>query len=214
MKKFYNKNFIFIIISLFLIAIITIYFFNKNTDEVNIISDNFYVGNSSHEAQTVQIVIHITGEINSPGILYLEENSRIANAIDKAGGLTNNADLAKVNLAYELKDGQKIYIPSIYDEDISSYITETAGNNVLDDSSSNNSSTININNATQSELESLPGIGKSTANKIIDYRIKNGKFKTVEDIMNVSRYWRKQVQSNKRVYFNLKQIICTLFQSW
>lgn len=191
MKKFYNKNFIFIIIPLFLIAIISMYVFSKNTDEVSITNDNFYVDNSVQETPSDKIVIHIAGEVNSPGILYLETNSRIADAIDKAGGLTVNADLSKVNLAYELKDGQKIYIPSIYDESISNYITESAGNNVLDNSTFQEKETININIATQNELETLPGVGKSTANKIIEYRTKNGKFKAIEDIMNVSRHRRK-----------------------
>lgn len=191
MKKFYNKNFIFIIIPLFLIAIISMYFFSKITDEVTITNDNFYVDNSVQESPADKIVIHIAGEVNSPGILYLETNSRIVDAIDKAGGLTVNADLSKVNLAYELKDGQKIYIPSIYDESISNYITESAGNNVLDNSTFQEKETININLATQNELETLPGVGKSTANKIIEYRTKNGKFKAIEDIMNVSRHRRK-----------------------
>ena len=79
-------------------------------------------------------------------------------------------------------DGQKIYIPSIYDENDITYLFTDAGENVI----SSSSNTININIATQSELESIPGIGSSTAIKILEYRNKNGKFKKIEDIMNVN----------------------------
>ena len=189
MKIFFNKNFFVIIISYILIIIVSLYFFTKDTRQVTVNTNDFYFDNSTEEVKISQIAIHITGEINSPGILYLDTNSRICDAINKAGGVTANADLNMVNLAYELNDGQKIYIPSIYDENKIDYIDNTAGENVLDDSTQEKNKVININSATQSELESLPGIGESTANKIIDYRNKNGKFKTIEDLKNISRHW-------------------------
>lgn len=195
MKIFNNKNLLIIIISIILIIITSIYFFTRNTQEISFSSNDLLITGSNQEnkeekLQEIKIIVHIAGEVNSPGIIYLNEHSRIADAIALAGGTTDIADINRINLAYELQDGQKIYIPSIYDEDISDYISDSAGNNVLDSSTN---STININKATQEELESLPGIGKSTATKIIDYRTKNGKFKTIEDLMNVSRNWRKQV---------------------
>ena len=84
-----------------------------------------------------------------------------------------------------MQDGQKVYIPSINDTQVETYIQNDAGDNVIVQDSSS-SSLININSATQSELDSLPGIGPSTASKIIDYRNKNGDFKNIEDLMNVS----------------------------
>lgn len=198
MKIFNNKNLLIIIISIILIIITSIYFFTRNTKEISFSSNDLLIAgpnqeNKGEEVQEITIVVHIAGEVNSPGIIYLNEHSRIADAITLAGGTTDIADIDKINLAYELQDGQKIYIPSIYDEDVSNYISDSAGNNVLDSSTNSKNSTININKATQEELETLPGIGKSTATKIIDYRSKNGKFKTIEDLMNVSRNWRKQV---------------------
>ena len=83
-------------------------------------------------------------------------------------------------------DGQKIYIPSIYDKDDISYIYNDAGQNILVSDGSSSTLVININSATQTDLETLPGIGSSTASKIIDYRTKNGKFKKIEDLMNIS----------------------------
>jgi len=196
MKNFNKKNLLIISISIILIILTSIHFFTKDSKEIYLNSNDFLIDETNQEdkkeeIQKAKIVVHIAGEVNFPGVIYLEEHSRISDAIVKAGGATDIADINKVNLAYELQDGQKIYIPSIYDEDISDYISNNAGNNVLDSSTNSKNSIININKATQEELESLPGIGKSTATKIIDYRNKNGKFKTIEDLMNISRNWRK-----------------------
>lgn len=141
------------------------------------------------------IKIHISGEVNYNGILELREGSRIDDAIKQAGGITQNADIKKINLAYELSDGQKIYIPSFEDEENKEYITENSGleNEEKDEK-------ININKATQTELETLPGIGPSLALKIIKYREENGKFTNVEELKNVSG-----VGENK--YEELKELI-------
>ena len=117
------------------------------------------------------------------------------------GGLTDLANLAKVNLAYLLKDGQKIYIPSIDDNSDLEYIQNTAGENVVVTDSGSNSNLININTATEAELIKLPGVGSSTANKIIDYRNKNGNFKNIEDLKNVNGIGNAKFES-------LKEYIC------
>ncbi len=95
-------------------------------------------------------------------------------------------------------DGQKIYIPNIYDDNNLNYIDNTAGENII---VSGNSNLININSATQLELEAIPSVGASTAQKIIDYRNKNGKFKKLEDIMNVSGIGEAK-------FNNIKNYIC------
>lgn len=141
-----------------------------------------------------KIVIHITGAVHKTGILVLTEGARIADAIDAANGATEQADLDEVNLAYILEDGQKIYIPSKNDKNKENstdkkYITKESGNNVIVDSkntSKGENIKVNINTATQSELETLSGIGPSIASKIIEYREKNGKFEKVEELQNVS----------------------------
>lgn len=151
------------------------------------------------------IIVHISGAVNKEGIVELKENSRIADVIEEAEGLKEEACIDEINLAYVLEDGMKIHIPT--KEEINSkkesesqeYITKSSGTNIEDDSKSNNNSSqssngttlvqnskININTATQTELETLPGIGPSTAVKIINYREQQGKFKSVEDIKNVS----------------------------
>lgn len=135
------------------------------------------------------IIVHITGEVKNPGVVQVKEGSRIKDVIEAAGGMTEFANVNKVNLAYEVSDGQKIYIPNISDvlNEKQEIISVTSGENVIvDGTESNNNSKVNINTATQTELETLTGIGPSIASKIIEYRMDNGKFNSIEEIKNVS----------------------------
>ena len=132
---------------------------------------------------TQKIYVYITGEVNVPSVVMLNENSRIIDAINV------------------LKDGMKVNIPN--DNDLKNnsnfeYITMSSGDGRNDEndgasdgkifgsSSAHSISFVNINTATQTELETLPGIGPSIALKIINYRKENGKFAAIEDIKNVS----------------------------
>lgn len=137
------------------------------------------------DEEVEEIIVHITGEVNKPGIVVLKSNSRIADAINKAGGATKEADLNQINLAYILEDGQKIYIPN-KNEKIGEdeYITEGNGNNIGNNNSKEGEK-VNINEAMQTELEELPGIGPSLASRIIEYREQNGDFKKIEELQNV-----------------------------
>lgn len=200
-----NKKKILIAIVLIIILIIglIIYILNNKTndeldmnsfmtkeDNVNKIQTENVESVDKAEEKVSEIAVHITGEVKKTGILYLPEGARLIDAIKKAGGDTKEADLSQVNLAYQLQDGEKIYIPN-KKEKINEYITSGNGNNGIkeEENSSNNSKgenkKVNLNTATQSELDSLPGIGPSTAQKIIDYREENGKFNKVEDLQNV-----------------------------
>lgn len=146
-----------------------------------------------------KIYIYVSGEVNNPGVVILDEGSRIIDAIDSAGGITRNANITKINLAYVLEDGTKVNVPSNKDlknDSSFDYITRSSGDgneeeksSIKDEgqkSSSKINSKVNINTATQTELETLPGIGPSLALKIINYRKENGKFSNIEEIKNVS----------------------------
>ncbi len=192
-----NKK-IYIIISI-CITIVYIgikYVFNQE-ENVEFEESLFVEENVQNEVvqEPQKIKIHITGEVNNEGIVELEEGSRIDDAIKAAGDITVLADLSKVNLAYELSDGQKVYIPSV-NEEIEEYATSDAGENVLEEKSSSNGK-ININIANSEELQTISGIGESLANKIIDYRNSNGKFKNVEDLKNVSGIGDKKFEDIK-----------------
>ena len=177
---------------------------NKET-KVDNLTDEEYKIDENDEV----IIVHITGAVRNWGIIELPMNSRIADAIEKAGGLTEEADISNVNLAYILEDGMKVRIPSINDivedgKQEENYISKENGENVVDFSKNNSKSVndvVNINTATQTELETLTGIGTSTALKIVNYRNENGKFESIEDIKNVSGIGEAK-------FNNIKRLIC------
>lgn len=136
---------------------------------------------NTQETDEEKIVVYITGEVVNQGVIELKYGSRISDAIEKAGGLTQSANINNVNLAYKLEDGQKIYIPNINEEETEIIKDEEDGAI----GSGKTEEVININKATQVELQKLQGIGESLSKSIIDYREENGRFKTVEEIMNV-----------------------------
>lgn len=188
-------------IVVYIIAVIVvigmIYFiYNKNQVNNDDLENDILVSNTStkeeEKDEQEQIVVHVTGSVKSPGIVKLKDGSRIEDAIEAAGGLTENADISKVNLAYVLEDGIKIKIPSSSEEDIGDgdVLIDGSGENVVeeDDSQSTNQNGkgININKADETELQTLPGIGASLASRIVEYRKQNGKFANIEDIKNVS----------------------------
>ncbi len=226
MKKINKKNSIILLSICILLGIISygIHFYNSRTyeefektenvkelipyeEEIQNSDNTEKIDNSNDEV----IIVHITGAVKNWGIIELPTNSRIADAIEKAGGLTEEADISNVNLAYQLEDGMKIKIPTINEtvdnkeiDSIKDYISMESGENVT--SSNKNKTTskiniVNINSATQTELETLPGIGTSTALKIINYRNENGKFTSIEDIKNVSGIGESKFEA-------IKELIC------
>ena len=140
-----------------------------------------------------KIIVHISGEVISPGVISLEEGARIVDAINMADGVTEEADLSKVNLAYVLEDAQKIYIPNINEKEEKEIVENMEDGVVISGSgisngndSKNENVKININTANVKELQKLSGIGESIALRIVTYRKENGKFNSIEDLKNVS----------------------------
>lgn len=173
-----------------ILAIVYYFSSHKESDNYeNLLAESVVVNNTATEEtveETSTIKVYMTGEVNNPGVIELEEGARIQDAIEGAGGIKPEANLKDVNLAYEVEDGEKIYIPNVSEE--TTETTESAGTATESStgSSSNSKGKININKATASELTAIPGVGESTAQKIIAYREENGKFKAIEDIKNVS----------------------------
>ena len=188
-KEIKNKKKIIIVIvslimALIIIKLIDIYYQkeNKNEEQINYnemvaeeVEDNL-------KNEEDKIVIYITGEVVNQGVIELEYGSRISDAIEKAGGITETANINNVNLAYKLEDGQKIYIPNINETEVE--IVQEGEDGVVVDSSEDEE-IININNATSTQLQNLQGIGETLAQNIIDYREENGRFKNIEELMNV-----------------------------
>lgn len=115
---------------------------------------NATVDLTNQKNEKKNIIVHVAGQVKDEGIIELEEGARVADAIEEAGGLLDDADLSNINLAYILSDGQKIYIPSIYDEQ--SQEEESILNlGIVDNNQITNNSKININTATQTQLQSI-----------------------------------------------------------
>lgn len=188
------------------VVVIIIYYINStkdvyNYEELNTVEDT-KLDTKKEETEEDKIVVHVTGAVKNEGVVEVKENARINDVIAAAGGLADDVDLKNVNLAYIVEDGQKIYIPSIKDNeenrDDGEIVTENAGENVLkEEEESGKNSVININTANIEALTAIPGVGSATAEKIVTYRKENGKFKTVEDIKNVSGIGDKKYEAIK-----------------
>ncbi|MDA1329659.1 MAG: ComEA family DNA-binding protein [Chloroflexi bacterium] len=114
------------------------------------------------------IVIHVSGGVLAPGVYELARGSRAQDAVEAAGGASEDADLDRVNLARVLQDAQQLYIPRVGEGDVDGVRFP-----------------ININVATVEQLALLPGIGEITAQAILDYRDSKGPFNRIEDIQKV-----------------------------
>ena len=189
-KEKNKKIFAIIVILIILIAVIAIKmqdkYYQKNSDvDVGL---SKIVTEEKEEELDEKIKVYITGEVNNEGVIELPQGSRIVDAIDKAGGKTQQADLKNVNLAYELEDGQKIYIPNKEDNLIDDFeVVDDGTEGIVNDNEKNN--VININKASEVDLQTLPGIGEGLATSIVKYRNENGNFKNIEDLKQVPRNW-------------------------
>lgn len=138
------------------------------------------------------VTVHICGAVMKPGVYTLPLGSRLYEGIEMAGGFRSDSDMEFLNLAYLLEDGTQIIIPTI-DEAEDMRASQTVGEDILikranndSDAVSKSEGKVNINTADMTLLCTLPGIGESRAESIIEYRTTNGSFETTEDIMKVT----------------------------
>jgi competence protein ComEA len=122
---------------------------------------------------TLTVVVHVVGAVESPGVIELPENSRIVDALAKAGGAREDAILSGINLARVLFDGEQIVVPSQADEPAAVSIDAPPG-------------LVSLSRGTSAELETLPRVGPATAARIIAWREENGPFTSVDDVLAVS----------------------------
>ncbi|MGA9172525.1 MAG: helix-hairpin-helix domain-containing protein [Thermoactinomyces sp.] len=137
------------------------------------------------------IVIDIKGAVGHPGIYRLEQDARVYDALEKAGGARKDADLNRVNLAQPLTDGMVVYIPKQGETDPGGWMMTSEEGNPQGTSASDK---IHINQATLEELEQLNGIGPSKAKNIFQYREEHGPFRTIEEIANVPGIGEKTLE--------------------
>lgn len=126
-----------------------------------------------------RIYVHVGGAVREPGLYRLREGSRVDDALRAAGGLLEDADPDALNLAARVKDGDKVLVPSRSGQG------EAAAAGMGAAAGGMQGALVNLNTATLAELETLPGIGPALAQRILDYRERNGGFRTVEDLLEV-----------------------------
>ena len=143
------------------------------------------------EASTTQetvIFVDIKGAVKNPGVYQMKVGDRVKDALDAAGGLTEEADSQKVNLAKRLEDQMVIVVPKVGEEAEEIPAGETRNEATKEGK-------VNINTATVEELKTLKGVGEKKAEAIIEYRKKNGSFQTKEDLMKVRGIGKKLFES-------------------
>lgn len=153
-----------VILSIAITPLIYKYFTVPTSDEASVDDNNF-----SHS-----VTVYVTGEVNNPGVYTLTNEDRVEDAIKAAGGLKESAFIEYTNLAQRLYDEQYINIPSANEQNKSNKSTTKVYTGV-----------ININTADVDEFCQLPGIGKTIASRIVEYRNNVGNFEDIRDIMNV-----------------------------
>ncbi len=172
-----------------LVAVIVVS--SSSSEDIEFITEN------DMESNTKTIFVDVAGAVERPGVYQLDSKARINDALIAAGGLSESADRVwvskTINLASIVKDGAKIYI-----KDTSNQQTGASSQQAEVQGLSTNQEMININTASQSELEKLPGVGSATALKIVNYR-QNNPFSSIEDLMKVPGIGEKTFEKMKEM---------------
>ncbi|MCR4955593.1 MAG: helix-hairpin-helix domain-containing protein [Lachnospiraceae bacterium] len=148
---------------------------NKSETVVTTFSENEEKVETKQEEKTSNIYVQIDGAVKKPGIYEVAKGSRVFQVVELAGGLKKNASTSSVNQAARVKDEQQIYIATVGEEKAA-----------LEQSTKEESGKVNINLADREALMTIPGIGESKADAIINYREENGSFHSIEDLMKIS----------------------------
>ena len=191
MEKYLNKEFllsnkekIIKVAAIIILVVVAFFIFVIGDDDdekeqmmIDTQQQNLITGENVPEENTsAKIIVDVAGAVNSPKVVELPADSRVADAIAAAGGLTKDADTSQINQAAFLNDGEKIYIPEIGENEDSGLNTSSIAQQA---------SKIDINTATSEELQTLNGVGPATAEKIISYRSDVGYFRDIDELKNV-----------------------------
>ena len=130
---------------------------------------------SAEVTSAPELAVYVCGQVVNPGVVYLQPEARVVDAVEAAGGLTEEADTEYINLAARVSDGEKLYIPDLQEGEILRKQEQELA-----------SGYVNINTADAELLMTLPGIGERKAQDIIDYRREHGRFSAKEDVMKIS----------------------------
>lgn len=134
------------------------------------------------------VVVHVVGAVRRAGVVSLGAGSRVSVAIDRAGGATPEADLARLNLARVVVDGERLYVPKAGETEVPAALDDAGAVSGAGGSGggADAEEVVDLNSADQAALETLPGIGPSLAGRILAWRDEHGRFGSVEDLLDVS----------------------------
>lgn len=169
-----------------LIVLTIIGYFSLPKNEIYLTNEKEISGEYLENTKEELIYVHIEGAIENPGVKEVKKGTRIFELIEISGGALDEADLSRINLANVLKDEQKIMIPYKIEELEQKEIVSNSKVSKNEINTYSNSKLVNINYSNLEELMTLSGIGKTMAQRIIDYRDENGLFNSIEDIKSVS----------------------------
>lgn len=222
-KISYYKKYLILVFCLLLLVASTIAFFKLNNEktevEDNLVANNEIITKEVNEVakqEEVKLYFDIKGSVKKPGVYEFTQGDRIIDAINKAGGLTKNATTNNLNLSKKLTNEMVIYVFNKNEltttkafEQVNNVVeckcetievNNCVDKNTTNESTNNETTKININTDSKEKLMTISGIGSSKADAIIEYRTKNGNFKTTEDIINVSGI-------SKTIYDKIKDTI-------
>lgn len=198
MEKVQKKKAILVAVAI-VVAIMGYYFFFVQSEPKKVENDPIFSEMAQEDKEVTKeevddkepsiIKVDVKGAVQSPGVYMAKPGDRVIDLIAAAGDFTKDANLNKVNLAQLVADQMVIYVPRVGEEDadISSVLSAVEGGTEIGNKGANsgNKQQVNINTATQAELETLTGIGPSKATAIIEYRETTGKFQQIEDLKNI-----------------------------
>ena len=152
---------------------------------------------SAKRSSAAEVYVDVDGAVVRPGVYRLKDGARVSQAIDAAGGLMAEADVTGLNRASKITDGQKIYVPTVGEQQATAAVGGAESGAATTPGTGSSSGLVNINTASAAELQTLSGIGPSMAQSIIDERTQNGAFASVDDLMRVSGIGEKKLAKIK-----------------
>jgi competence protein ComEA len=193
MKDWMYEHKIYLIIAVIISFVAIYYFFEeiKSSSEINmedIVPAEIKTEEEAALPQQTSIqepesfIVDVKGQVKMPGVYASSQDERVIDVVERAGGLTENADEGKVNFAEHVQDAMVIYIPAKGEEGNNLQGLTSAPSAIGDTKQGK----VNLNKADENELQNLPGIGPSKAAAIIEYRETTGQFKSIEDMKNIS----------------------------
>lgn len=162
-------------------------YMNEKSDKSNEISQA--------ETEDQLVTVDVKGAVKKPGVYQLQSNSRVHDALEKAGGLTDEADLKSVNQAQKLSDEAVVYVAKVGENAVD--VTTSAPASATSGTGQAKSALVNLNTATEADFQTISGIGQKRAQDIIAYREANGRFKSVDELKNVSGIGAKTLEKLK-----------------